>query len=148
MHDVHNGELSCYVCHSVRYKNCYGCHVGLDEKGRPYRITEKSELDFKIGLNPDKASETKYVLLRHVPLAEDSYDFYTQDVFPKFSASPVWKPTTPHNIQKFTPQNFGCNSCHGKEKLFLTTEDLLPGEEGANAPVVLSKEDIPQQIKR
>ena len=146
MHDVHEGKLDCYVCHSVKYKNCYGCHVGLDEAGLAYRVTDKSGLEFKIGRNPDVAAEVKYLLLRHVPIAEDSYDFYREDILSQFSASPVWRPTTPHNVQKFTPQNFGCNSCHGKESLFLTPDDLLPQEVEANAPVVLSKEDIPLKI--
>ena len=37
-HTVHQDKVACQVCHSVGpYKQCYGCHVGKDEQGLPYR---------------------------------------------------------------------------------------------------------------
>ena len=35
-HAIHAGKLSCQVCHSVDYKNCYSCHVQTSEEGTPY----------------------------------------------------------------------------------------------------------------
>ena len=83
-HEQHIGELSCQVCHSVSYKNCYNCHVGIDDKGIPYRTTEPSEIDFNIGLNPEVSSQNpyKYVVMRHVPVCPSTWDYYGADLLP------------------------------------------------------------------
>ena len=51
-HAIHGERLACQVCDSAgEYKNCYGCHTGLDDQGLAYRQLEPSEMDFRIGLN-------------------------------------------------------------------------------------------------
>jgi hypothetical protein len=132
--------LAWLVCHSVGpYKQCYGCHVGKDEDGLPYRQLEPSELDFKIGLNPRQSEERpwNYVLLRHVPVNEDIFAAYGENLLPDFDAEPTWKYTTPHNIQWVTPQNTECNNCHGTPDLFLMEHDVLPEELEANQSVIV-----------
>ena len=51
-HKDHKNRVSCHVCHSMPYKNCYGCHFGKDDKGKNYYRTDESRMIFKIGLNP------------------------------------------------------------------------------------------------
>jgi len=147
-HRKHSGKLSCYVCHSVAYKNCYSCHVGKDKKGLPYFKTAKSEMMFKIGLNqkPDKLHPYKYVLLRHVPVSRHTFDFYVKDALVDFDKIPTWKMATPHNIQKLTPQNSQCKNCHTNKEFFLREKDLLPEEKKANQSVVVPENILPITI--
>lgn len=115
-----NPKLACQVCHSMPYKNCYNCHVGIDERG----LEHPSQIDFRIGKNPI-VSETRpwdYVLLRHVPIAPTSFDDWEPGVMTAYAAEPTWKYASPHNIRKETPQNASCGACHGNEDLFLTEE--------------------------
>ncbi|MCG8608193.1 hypothetical protein MJD09_24810 [bacterium] len=140
-HAVHNDRLSCQVCHSQPYKNCYSCHVGQDSKG----LMQPSELDFKIGRNPIKSASKPfdYVVLRHVPIAPNSYDDWAPGQLTNFAALPTWKYATPHNIQKNTPQTANCtSSCHNNADVFLTPNDLqklTPEEQAANATVVVDE---------
>ncbi len=142
-HAQHLDDLSCYVCHSVEYKSCYGCHAKLDENGKPVFSTEGEKIDFKIGLNPIQSEErpAKYVVLRHVPTNTDLFASYGENLLPEFDNMPTWKYTTPHNIQLHTPQNESCDSCHGNADLFLTAEDIPDGEMEANRGVIV--EEIP-----
>jgi hypothetical protein len=116
-HEQHLGELACQVCHSVSYKNCYNCHVGIDDEGLPYYTVDPSEMHFEIGLNPIKSDERPYdyVVLRHPPVTADTFDYYGENLLPDFDALPTWKYATPHNIQLETPQNESCAACHGNE---------------------------------
>ncbi|RMD94016.1 MAG: hypothetical protein D6814_14965 [Calditrichaeota bacterium] len=140
-HAIHRDKLSCQVCHSQPYKNCYNCHVGKTESG----LRQPSELDFKIGRNPMKSARRPYdfVVLRHVPVAPDSYEEWAPGQMTNFAALPTWKFATPHNIQKNTPQTKDCtSSCHNNPAIFLTPKDLekLPAEEQeANKNVVVTK---------
>jgi len=141
-HMLHGETVACQVCHSAgEYKSCFGCHVGKDDAGLPFRQTEPTQFDFKIGLNPQQSDERpwEYVLLRHAPVARDTFAYYGENLLPDFDAVPTWKYTTPHNIQRVTPQNQDCNNCHGNADLFLTAEDLLPDEEQANSSVVVGE---------
>ncbi|HEX3030663.1 MAG TPA: hypothetical protein VHS59_00240 [Bacillota bacterium] len=136
-----NGTLiQCQACHSQSYNNCYGCHVGVDKKNLPFYKTDKSEFNFKIGRNPEKSAARPYdyIIVRHVPVARDTFKFYGDDLLSNFDNSPTWKYSTPHNVQKATPQG-QCTGCHGNEKLFLTAKDVLPDEQKANAKVIVSK---------
>jgi cytochrome c5 len=46
--------------------------------------------------------------------------------------------STPHNIQKYTPQNASCEACHnGEGTYFLTADKVKPEEIEANASVVM-----------
>lgn len=145
-HNIHDGSMACEVCHvSGPYKSCYNCHVGLDEKGLPYYETDGSELTFKIGHNPLKSEDRPwdYVLVRHIPVAPDTFAFYGDNLLSAFDNVPTWKYATPHNIQRVTPQNESCDSCHGNADLFLTAADVAPKELEANAGVIVEEKEIP-----
>ncbi len=133
--------LQCQVCHSQPYNNCYGCHVGKDDKGLAYFKTDKSEFDFKIGRNPLKSQDRPYdyVVVRHVPVARDTFAFYGEDLLSNFDASPTWKYATPHNIVKVAPQAESCGSCHGNEAIFLLEENVAEDEREANREVIVPK---------
>jgi hypothetical protein len=137
----HLEDLSCQVCHSVAYKNCYSCHVQLSDEDVPFYRIEESEMDFAIGINPEQSESRPwtYVVLRHVPIDPDSFEFYGEDLLPNFDNRPTWVYATPHNIQRNTPQNASCASCHDNADLFLTQDRVAPGELNANLPVIVDK---------
>jgi thiosulfate/3-mercaptopyruvate sulfurtransferase len=138
----HFEAMSCQVCHSTTYKNCYSCHVA-QEDGVPYYQIEPSVMAFKIGRNPLQSEDRpwEYVPVRHVPVDSESFAYYGEDLLPNFDALPTWKYATPHNIQRNTPQTETCNSCHGNSEVFLTADDVLPEEQEANADVIV--EEVP-----
>jgi len=141
-HQIHADRVACEVCHvSGPYKSCYNCHVGVDDEGLPYYETDSSQMTFKIGRNPlqSESRPWEYVLLRHIPIAEDTFSFYEADLLPSFDSAPTWKYATPHNIQRITPQNQSCDSCHGNEELFLTADDVAADEQVANAAVMVEQ---------
>ncbi|MGD8623356.1 MAG: hypothetical protein PVJ34_02380 [Anaerolineae bacterium] len=144
--DSHLKNLSCQVCHSTSYTNCYGCHVSLEDGTATYEI-EPPQMAFKIGRNPlqGRYRPWKYVPVRHVPITPDSFDYYGQDLLPNFDSLPTWKYATPHNIQRTTPQTETCNACHGNADLFLTTNDVAPEELAANRRVIVDL--VPEAIE-
>ena len=144
-HQIHDKKVTCQVCHSVRYKNCYQCHVGKDDKGLAFFKTKGSELQFKIGLNPilSERRPYKYVTVRHVPVSRETFNFYEKNALKNFSALPTWKLAVPHNIQRKTPQTASCNACHGNKDLFLRADDVAPEEREANAKVIVPDTAIP-----
>ena len=149
MHQEHAGDLSCQVCHSISYTSCDGCHVQISETtGNPFFATDGSYLTFLIGKNPLESYDRpyEYVTVRHVPVAEDSFAFYGDDLLANFSALSTWVYTTPHNIQRNTPQAESCNACHGNANLFLTVDKVSPEEVEANLSVIvdLIPEPIPE----
>lgn len=149
-HLVHEGRLSCQVCHSINYKNCYSCHVQLNEADLPYFKTEPSEMGFLIGRNPLKSYERPYdfVPVRHVPTAVDAYSFYGQDLLGRFLSQPTWRYATPHNVQLNTPQSETCNACHGNPDIFLTIDKIRPEEVAANRSVLITRVPalIPEEV--
>lgn len=148
MHTVHGADLSCQVCHSITYTSCDGCHVALSEKtGNPYFSTEATYPTFVIGLNPQRSYTRpyKYITLRHVPTAADSFSFYGENLLPNFAALSTWAYATPHNVQLNTPQTESCNACHGNPDIFLTLDKVKPGEVDANQSVIV--EQIPAPVK-
>lgn len=138
-HENHYGVLSCQVCHSTDYKNCYNCHVERTEEGTCYFETDPSVMGFEVGLNPIQSEERpyKYVVLRHVPVSPNTFASYGDDLLPDFDAIPTWKYATPHNIQAETPQNQGCGYCHGSDQIYLLPDDVEPDEAEANDGVVV-----------
>lgn len=148
-HRMHKDKLSCQVCHAVSYKNCYDCHFALSRTGEKFFINKKSELDFKIGLNPlrSDARPERFAVLRHVPVDRNSFRYYADNALPHFDALPTWKYATPHNIQRRTPQNAACNGCHGNENLFLLESDVAPEDRIANKNVTVPLEMIPKRIE-
>ncbi|MCB0200342.1 MAG: hypothetical protein H6649_07170 [Caldilineae bacterium] len=141
-HTIHTSTVQCQVCHAAgEYKSCSNCHTGRDDSGIPYTTTDPSEMTFKIGANPLKSDDRPwdYVLVRHVPTNSDLFDFYGDNLLPEFDNLPTWKYTTPHNMQRITPQNASCNSCHGQTDLFLTENDVVAEELEANRDVIVPR---------
>jgi hypothetical protein len=139
-HTLHGDSLSCQVCHSVSYMSCDGCHVAISDKtGNPFFRTEASYMSFFIGRNPIQNFHRpyEYVVLRHVPVASTSYEYYGENLLPNFDALPTWTYATPHNIQRNTPQTASCNACHGNPDIFLTEDKVTPEELQANQPVIV-----------
>ncbi|MGD2147572.1 MAG: hypothetical protein PVH41_12825, partial [Anaerolineae bacterium] len=91
--------------------------------------------------NPRQSDERPwdYVLLRHVPVAPDTFAFYDEYVLPEFDNAPTWKYATPHNIQRATAQNQSCDSCHENYELFLTADDVDAQELAANTAVIVEQ---------
>jgi thiosulfate/3-mercaptopyruvate sulfurtransferase len=140
MHAQHGDTLSCQVCHSVTYTSCDGCHVAVSEKsGKPFFETEATYMTFLIGRNPIQSEDRpyKYVPVRHVPSSPDSYAFYGEDLLTNFDALPTWVYSTPHNIQRNTPQTESCESCHENAALFLTADKVNESELQANDSVIV-----------
>jgi len=147
MHQMHGSKLSCQVCHSIAYTSCDGCHVATSEQtGNPFFETENSYQAFLIGKNPLNSFERpyEYVPVRHVPVAESSFDFYGEDLLKNYSALETWKYATPHNIQRSTPQTESCTACHENPEFFLTADKVSPDELDANRDVIV--ENIPSAI--
>lgn len=120
--------LACQVCHSQTYKNCNGCHVGGEG------ITGSSYLTFEIGRNYLKDNSRyenyDYIAVRHIPVAPNTFEEWGIDDLPNFETSePTWKLTTPHNIQRWTPQTEveegeSCGvACHDSD-YYLRAEDI------------------------
>lgn len=137
-HNVHGDKLACQVCHSVENKSCYSCHVRKNEEDKPFFKIEPSVMDFKIGLNPKKSEDRpwNYVVVRHAPIDPENFAFYGKDILKDFDTLPTWKYATPHNIQRNTPQNRTCDSCHGNADIFLSEKDLKPYEIEASKGVI------------
>ena len=138
-HVLHAEKVACEVCHvSGPYKSCYSCHVQLSDEGTPFYTTDESQLTLKIGRNPIQSEDRPwdYVLLRHVPVAKDTFGYYGYEL-EDFDNAPTWKYATPHNIQRETAQNQDCESCHGNEELFLTSADVASAELAANESVIV-----------
>lgn len=148
IHKEHKDKVSCHVCHAMPYKNCYGCHFGRDDTGKKYYQTDKSTMNFKIGLNPlqSKRRPEKYVTLRHVPVDQDSFKFYVKNGLSRFKNLPTWKLATPHNIRRQTPQNKNCNNCHGNSDLFLSEKDVKVKYLKANKKVIVPPDLIPLKV--
>ena len=136
-----HAEVSCQVCHAVAYKNCFRCHAWIDEEGQYHRAPQEKAFMIKIGHNTVPDYPYEYVPVRHNPVARDAFDSFGEGLLPDFDQYPTWKTAAPHNIQRVTPQNGSCDSCHGNEELFLTEDDLDPEDSQANVEVVL--EEIP-----
>ncbi len=149
VHQVHGGKVACQVCHAVSYKSCYGCHVGKDKRGLPYFQVERSVMNFKIGknLHPTDRNPAAYVLVRHVPVNRNIFKYYGNNLLPDFDSLPTWKMSSPHNIQRKTPQNGACNNCHGNSELFLMKKDVDKIELKANEGVYFSHDELPKTIQ-
>ncbi len=146
-HTLHSGKLACQVCHSVSYTSCDGCHVAISEKtGNPFFKTDATYMTFFIGRNPIQNYHRpyEYVVVRHIPIAETSYEYYGENLLPNFDALPTWAFATPHNVQRKTPQTETCNACHGNPDIFLTADKVNPEELQANEPVIVP--EVPPAI--
>jgi thiosulfate/3-mercaptopyruvate sulfurtransferase len=147
-HITHRNTVACQVCHAQSSKSCFNCHVGTDEMGLPYFKCKETRMVFKIGLNPTKSEKRPYdfVVVRHPPVAPETFDAYVKGGLDHFDDLPTWKPSFPHNIKRLTRQNQTCNHCHGNASLFLGHGDLDEWEITANAGVVVPDNRIPKTI--
>ena len=137
--EVHLERLSCQVCHSAEYKNCYNCHVQRADDGTPFYKSDPAQMMVRIGQNPIQNPERPwdFVVLRHVPISPDTFAYYGEDLLPNFDSRPTWTYATPHNIQRQTRQNASCSACHGNSSMFLTIDDVDPDELEANRDVIV-----------
>lgn len=141
MHSAHAKDtLSCYVCHATQNNSCQNCHVSVSKEGK---LSSDSKLyqSFKIGLNPKRNAlhPEKYVVLRHIPTAADSFKALGDNLLPNYDLVPNWKVSPTHNIQKNTPQNANCTNCHSTEQFFLTKKDLIDTDSKANEKLLVDK---------
>ncbi len=145
-HNQHWGELSCSTCHSQSYRNCNSCHVGgAGITGDPYFL-------IKIGKNPVPEDRPyKWVTLRHIPVAKDTYAPWGFTDLAHYDIMPTWKYTMPHNMIRNTAQTtpdstqaIPCaGSCHHNEAIFLRPSDISTEEVQANSGVVVKDEEWP-----
>ncbi len=142
--ELGQAKLSCQVCHAGSYKQCYDCHVTVDDAGQAvYEVNAPSHLGpvgTHVGRNPmrDGRHPEYWVTVRHFPAAPDGYAYYGDGLLPAFDARPTWNLATPHTIVLDTPQAADCTaSCHGKRALFVGPADLKDYEVTANAAVVV-----------
>lgn len=139
-HEIHGTEtLSCQGCHSVAYTSCVNCHVERTDEGTPFYSVEEHSMTFYLGLNPLRSWERpyEYVTLRHVPVDVDSFSFYGASLLPNFDSRPTWVYSTPHNIQRITPQNSACENCHTNDAIWLTRDAVVEDEWTANLGVMV-----------
>ena len=143
-HSTHWGDLSCQSCHSQDYKSCNTCHAGTG-------LAEPSYMSFKIGKNPVPDQRPyKYVTLRHIPIAPDTYAAWGTATLSNYSVSPTWRYAAPHNIKRWTvrtvvPEGGTCSTaCHGSpddvDGYFLRQADLnvlSPAEAEANSDLIV-----------
>jgi hypothetical protein len=146
-HQVHGEDvMSCQACHSVAYTNCTNCHVDRSDEGVPFYSIEEHSVDFLLGKNPLQSDERTwvYVPVRHVPVDVNSFDAYGENLLDDFLSRATWTYATPHNIQRETPQNASCASCHGNADIFLTEDKIAEAElGGANLDVIVDTIPFP-----
>ncbi len=143
-HAVHldpaGSTLQCQACHSQSYKSCNGCHVGEGITGASYET-------LKIGRNPiPDVRDYQYVLVRHIPIVETTFEGWGLEELANFSAVETWKYTSPHNIRRWTDQTdttsgkSGCSGCHSDDPaqdFFLRQSDVDASELEANNDVIV-----------
>lgn len=155
-HSQHFDEISCYVCHSQNYNNCTACHTAGEWQTDPYYQNNNPVEDFRIGINPLPNKRFKYVTVRHIPIAPETYDNWgAAGLMTNYNDAPTWKYTSPHSIRKFTARTdtsggLSCfQRCHipsnpaRNNKFFLKRhyiETNWPNEVEANRNVVVDDE--------
>lgn len=140
-HKAHKEDtLSCQVCHSSPANSCFDCHVSVKEDGKLASHSDM-KLTFKIAKNPnpDELHPEKYITVRHIPTLKDSFAALGENALPNFDNVPNWKLSPTHNIQRFTPQNSDCQTCHTTKSLFLMKDDLVEGDSKANEQLLVDK---------
>jgi hypothetical protein len=111
------------------------------EGNTPSYTLESQTLGFYLGKNPLVNTDRpwRYVPVRHIPIDVNSFDEYGTDLLDSFLSQPTWTYTTPHNIQRLTPQTSGCTSCHGNDDLFLTADKVAEAERAADQQVIVDQ---------
>jgi thiosulfate/3-mercaptopyruvate sulfurtransferase len=135
--------LQCQVCHAQDYKNCNACHTGGSG------ITGSSYMQFKIGKNPLKSANKPYdyVVLRHIPITQDTYAEWGVADLLNFDQLPTWKYASPHNMKRWTARTdttggvSSCSEkCHDRNSTlgtYLRESDLEANEILANQNVII-----------
>ena len=145
-HEIHGTEiLPCQACHSVAYTNCTNCHLERAADGAPSYTLEASSSGFYLGRNVQRSTDRpwRFVPVRHVPIDINTFDQYGDDLLDNFLNRPTWVYTTPHNIQRQTPQTQSCTTCHGNNAIFLTTDKVPESERaGANLNVIVESAPV------
>lgn len=146
MHKLHGSKLACQVCHAVEYANWDGASFAENANGEAQLQPGEMTLAFLIGRNPQQTNARPYefVTLRHAPISETTFDYFAENLLKTFARVETWEYATPHNIQRFTPQNQSCNYCHGNAEIFLTADNIAAEELEANRNVIV--EQIPPLI--
>ena len=145
-HQQHWDAMTCQSCHSQDNKSCNTCHAGGGGLQTPSYMT------FKIGQNPilsDRRPQ-EYVVLRHIPIAEETFDAWGISSLADYISRPTWKYTSPHNIRRWTARTDttggrAClEACHftpdDTSGFFLRQADLdilSPAEATANANLIV-----------
>jgi thiosulfate/3-mercaptopyruvate sulfurtransferase len=111
------------------------------DDGTPFFKSDPSQMMVRIGQNPIQNAERPwdFVVLRHVPIARDTFAYYGEALLPNFDSRPTWTYATPHSIQRVTPQNSSCSACHDNPSVFLTADDVDPDELAANRDVIVTE---------
>jgi len=139
--------LDCTVCHSQEANGCQNCHVSYkDETQKGVTSHTDPVKAFKIAKNPhpDERHPYKYITVRHIPETVDMLAPVGYSKLDNYDKISNWQRSPTHNIQRFTPQNGDCNSCHGVKKVFLTEDDILPTDSPAVNNYLVT--DIPKVI--
>jgi len=135
--------LQCQVCHAQDYKNCNACHTG------GAGITGSSYMQFKIGKNSKQSADKPYdyVVVRHIPIARDTFTSWGVGDLPDYDQLPTWKYATPHNIRRWTARTdttggiTRCSEkCHDRDNnigTYLRLSDLDADEVNANQNVII-----------
>lgn len=136
--------LQCNVCHSQPYKNCQSCHSNGIGGGYDTEALI-SENMLKIAKNPrtDYRPEYDYVLVRHVPVDEDTYSQWGLSASFDAGDQPTWKYASPHNVilrtdQTTVEQGQSCGaSCHNTDYYLRATDIAGEYDEAVNSPYVI-----------
>jgi thiosulfate/3-mercaptopyruvate sulfurtransferase len=108
-------------------------------------------MTYKIGNNYLKSSNRPYdyIVVRHIPIIQDTFDSWGVTDLPNFDNVPTWKYATPHNIQRWTARTdttggvSRCSEkCHDRSEpselnTYLRDTDLKVYEEKANETVII-----------
>lgn len=146
-HNEKHADVSCQVCHSQPYQNCFECHSTVKD-GSYMRSAGRKTLDFKIGRNTVAGYPYGTVTLRSNPVARESFEHFGQNLLPNFDTVATWKTIAPHNIQRRPEQSRSCKSCHENEALFLRDGDLDPHGAAANRKVIIPTEPSPNREQK
>ena len=165
--------LACGVCHSQSYNNCDNCHTaGQWQEGYTEIDTDIPQggngyleyPDFKIGYNATPNLHAgEYVVVRHIPVARDSYQPWGHAALSHYDELPTWRTTSPHNVRRFTSQTdtsgqAACyENCHVVgDKASMNSDRFLwqslvesryPDESAANAAVTVD-DHLPAEWSR
>ena len=105
---------------------------------------DPERIQLKIAHNPGPfRTEYDFSLVRHVPVHPDTYADWGLSL-PGYADEPTWVYTSPHNIQRWTPQTTvgpggKCfDSCHhtpdGPDGYFLRESDLYQSDGATRLP--------------